>query len=279
MDGFFLLNKEKGITSNQLVQKIKKNLSLKKVGHLGTLDPMATGLMVIAVNRATKFSSYFLESDKSYYATVKLGTSTDTDDALGSIIETSDNFPTKEKTYKVLNSFHGKSLQKAPYYSALKHKGKPLYKYAREGDLISKPPREINIFSIKDFIFNHDEFSFLIHCSKGTYIRSIARDLGKKLGCCAHLSGLKRVSQGKFNINQASDIEMVETNNLISIEEAFKEFSDIKLRNDQLKIFLNGGKLKNINSEDNDYRIYDLSSNFLGLGNVSDNVLAIKRLV
>ena len=279
MDGFFLLNKEKGITSNKLVQKIKKNLSLKKVGHLGTLDPMATGLMVIAVNRATKFSSYFLESDKSYYATVKLGTSTDTDDALGNVIETSNNFPTKEKTYKVLNSFHGKSLQKAPYYSALKHKGKPLYKYAREGDLISKPPREINIFSIKDFIFNRDEFSFLIHCSKGTYIRSIARDLGKKLGCCAHLSGLKRVSQGKFNINQASDIEMVETNNLISIEEAFKEFSDIKLRNDQLKIFLNGGKLKNINSEDNDYRIYDLSSNFLGLGNVSDNVLAIKRLV
>ena len=279
MDGFFLLNKEKGITSNKLVQKIKKNLSLKKVGHLGTLDPMATGLMVIAVNRATKFSSYFLESDKSYYATVKLGTSTDTDDALGNVIETSNNFPTKEKTYKVLNSFHGKSLQKAPYYSALKHKGKPLYKYAREGDLISKPPREINIFSIKDFIFNRDEFSFLIHCSKGTYIRSIARDLGKKLGCCAHLSGLKRVSQGKFNINQASDIEMVETNNLISIEEAFKEFSDIKLKNDQLKIFLNGGKLKNINSEDNDYRIYDLSSNFLGLGNVSDNVLAIKRLV
>ena len=279
MDGFFLLNKEKGITSNQLVQKIKKNLSLKKVGHLGTLDPMATGLMVIAVNRATKFSSYFLESDKSYYATVKLGISTDTDDALGNVIETSDNFPTKDITYKVLNSFHGKSLQKAPYYSALKHKGKPLYKYAREGDLISKPPREINIFSIKDFIFNHDEFSFLIHCSKGTYIRSIARDLGKKLGCCAHLSGLKRVSQGKFNINHASDIEMVETNNLISIEEAFKEFSDIKLRNDQLKIFLNGGKLKNINSEDNDYRIYDLSSNFLGLGNVSDNVLALKRLV
>jgi len=279
MDGFFLLNKEKGLTSNQLVQKIKKNLSLKKAGHLGTLDPMATGLMVIAVNRATKFSSYFLESDKSYYATVKLGTSTDTDDALGNVIEISDNFPTKEKTYKVLNSFHGKSLQKAPYYSALKHKGKPLYKYAREGDLISKPPREINIFSIKDFIFNHDEFSFLIHCSKGTYIRSIARDLGKKLGCCAHLSELKRVSQGKFNINQASGIEMVETNNLISIEEAFKEFSNIKLRNDQLKIFLNGGKLKNINNEDNDYRIYDLSSNFLGLGNVTDNVLALKRLV
>ena len=279
MDGFFLLNKEKGITSNQLVQKIKKNLSLRKVGHLGTLDPMATGLMVIAVNRATKFSSYFLESDKSYYATVKLGTSTDTDDALGNVIAASDNFPTKENTYKVLNSFHGKSLQRAPYYSALKHKGKPLYKYARKGDLISKPPREINIFSIKDFIFDHDEFSFLIHCSKGTYIRSIARDLGKKLGCCAHLAELKRVSQGKFNINQASAIELVETNNLISIEEAFKQFSHIKLKNDQLKIFLNGGKLKNIKREDNDYRIYDLSSNFLGLGNVSDNALALKRLV
>ena len=279
MDGFFLLNKEKGITSNQLVQKIKKSMRFKKVGHLGTLDPMATGLMVIAVNRATKFSSYFLESDKSYYATVKLGTSTNTDDALGKIIETSDNLPTKENTHEVLNSFIGQSLQVAPFYSALKHKGKPLYKYAREGDLISKPPREINVFSIKEFIFDYDKCSFLIHCSKGTYIRSIARDLGKKLGCGAHLAGLKRVSQGKFNINEALIDGEVEIKNLISIEEAFKEFSAIKLQNDQLKIFLNGGKLNNINNEDNDYRIYDLSLNFQGLGNVSNNVLALKQLV
>ncbi len=279
MNGFFLLNKEKGITSNQLVQNIKKGLRLKKVGHLGTLDPMATGLMVIAVNRATKFSSYFLESDKSYCATIKLGSSTDTDDALGKIIETSNNLPTEENTHEALKSFIGKSFQIAPFYSALKHKGKPLYQYAREGDLILKPPREINVFSIKDFIFDHDECSFLIHCSKGTYIRSIARDLGKKLGCGAHLAGLKRVSQGKFNINDASIVEEVEIKNLISIEEAFKEFSAIKLQNDQLKIFLNGSKVKNINSEDNDYRIYDLSSAFLGLGNVSNNVLALKRLV
>lgn len=279
MNGFFLLNKEKGITSNQLVQNIKKGLRLKKVGHLGTLDPMATGLMVIAVNRATKFSSYFLESDKSYCATIKLGSSTDTDDALGKIIETSNNLPTEENTHEALKSFIGKSFQIAPFYSALKHKGKPLYQYAREGDLILKPPREINVFSIKDFIFDHDECSFLIHCSKGTYIRSIARDLGKKLGCGAHLAGLKRVSQGKFNLNDASIVEEVEIKNLISIEEAFKEFSAIKLQNDQLKIFLNGSKVKNINSEDNDYRIYDLSSAFLGLGNVSNNVLALKRLV
>ena len=279
MDGFFLLNKEKGITSNQLVQNIKKSLKFKKVGHLGTLDPMATGLMVIAANRATKFSSYFLESDKSYHATVKLGSFTDTDDALGKIIETSDNLPTEENTHKVLNSFIGQSFQVAPFYSALKHKGKPLYKYAREGDLISKPPREINVFSIKDFIFDHDACSFLIHCSKGTYIRSIARDLGKKLGCGAYLSGLKRVSQGKFNINQALNTEEVEIKDLISIEEAFQAFSAIQLQNDQLKIFLNGGKIKNINYEDNDYRIYDLSSNFLGLGYVSNNVLALKRLV
>ena len=279
MDGFFLLNKEKGISSNQLVQNIKKSLRLKKVGHLGTLDPMATGLMVIAVNRATKFSSYFLESDKSYYATVKLGSSTNTDDALGKIIETSDNLPTKENTHEVLNSFIGQSLQVAPFYSALKHKGKPLYKYAREGDLISKPPREINVFSIKEFIFDYDKCSFLIHCSKGTYIRSIARDLGKKLGCGAHLAGLKRVSQGKFNINEALIDGEVEIKNLISIEEAFKELSAIKLQNDQLKIFLNGGKLNNINNEDNDYRIYDLSLNFQGLGNVSNNVLALKQLV
>src|SRR5210317_1757650 len=157
MDGFLLIDKEKGISSNQLVQKVKKTLSLKKVGHLGTLDPMATGLMILAINRATKFSNYFLESDKSYDALIQLGSSTDTDDAMGNIISSSDNIPDEKNINESLASFIGKSLQSAPFFSALKHKGKPLYKYAREGDLISKPPREINIFSIKDFIFDHDE--------------------------------------------------------------------------------------------------------------------------
>ena len=128
MDGFLLLDKEKGISSNQLVQKVKKSLSLKKVGHLGTLDPMATGLMILAINRATKFSSYFLESDKSYDASIQLGSSTDTDDAMGNIISSSDIIPNEKDINKSLASFIGQSMQTAPFFSALKHKGKPLYK-------------------------------------------------------------------------------------------------------------------------------------------------------
>ena len=279
MDGFLLLDKEKGISSNQLVQKVKRSLSLKKVGHLGTLDPMATGLMILAINRGTKFSSYFLESDKSYYASIQLGSSTDTDDAMGNIISSSDIIPNEKDINKSLASFIGKSMQTAPFFSALKHKGKPLYKYAREGEFISKLPREINIFSIKNIICEHNECSFIVHCSKGTYIRSIARDLGDKLNSGGHLSALRRLSQGTFNIKNAMTIENIELNKLITIEEAFSELSEIQLDSNQTKFFMNGVKIEEINLEDDTYKIYDSSKKFLGLGMVSNSVLALKRLV
>ena len=279
MDGFLLLDKEKGISSNQLVQKVKKSLSLKKVGHLGTLDPMATGLMILAINRATKFSSYFLESDKSYDASIQLGSSTDTDDAMGNIISSSDIIPNEKDINKSLASFIGQSMQTAPFFSALKHKGKPLYKYAREGEFISKPPREINIFSIKNIICEHNKCSFIVHCSKGTYIRSIARDLGDKLNSGGHLSALRRLSQGTFNIKNAMTIENIELNKLITVEEAFSELSEIQLDSNQIKFFMNGVKIEEINLEDDTYKIYDSSKKFLGLGMVSNSVLALKRLV
>ena len=279
MDGFLLLDKEKGISSNQLVQKVKKSLSLKKVGHLGTLDPMATGLMILAINRATKFSSYFLESDKSYDASIQLGSSTDTDDAMGNIISSSDIIPNEKDINKSLASFIGQSMQTAPFFSALKHKGKPLYKYAREGEFISKPPREINIFSIENIICEHNKCSFIVHCSKGTYIRSIARDLGDKLNSGGHLSALRRLSQGTFNIKNAMTIENIELNKLITIEEAFSELSEIQLDSNQTNFFMNGVKIEEINLEDDTYKIYDSSKKFLGLGMVSNSVLALKRLV
>ena len=279
MDGFLLLDKEKGISSNQLVQKVKKSLSIKKVGHLGTLDPMATGLMILAINRATKFSSYFLESDKSYDASIQLGSSTDTDDAMGNIISSSDIIPNEKDINKSLASFIGQSMQTAPFFSALKHKGKPLYKYAREGEFISKPPREINIFSIENIICEHNKCSFIVHCSKGTYIRSIARDLGDKLNSGGHLSSLRRLSQGIFNIKNAMTIENIELNKLITIEEAFSELSKIQLDSNQTKFFMNGAKIEEINLEDDTYKIYDSSKKFLGLGMVSNSVLALKRLV
>jgi tRNA pseudouridine55 synthase len=279
MDGFLLLDKGKGISSNQLVQKVKRTFSLKKVGHLGTLDPMATGLMILAINRATKFSSYFLESDKSYNALIQLGSSTDTDDAMGNIISSSDIIPNEKDINESLESFIGKSMQAAPFFSALKHKGKPLYKYAREGEFISKPLREINIFSIKNIMCDLNKCSFIIHCSKGTYIRSIARDLGDKLNSGGYLSALRRLSQGSFIVENATTIENIELNKLITIEEAFEELSEIKLNSNQTKVFMNGGKIEEINQEDDVYKIYDSLEKFVGLGMVSKSVLALKQLV
>lgn len=279
MDGFLLAYKEKGITSNKVVQQAKKLLSLKKVGHLGTLDPMAEGLLVLAVNRATRFSSFFLESDKSYEAEICFGIKTDTDDAMGKVVEESSLIPKESDIKKELNKFLGESLQNPPFFSALKHKGKPLYKYARDGEFISKPPRRVNIYSIKNFNYFNNRCSFLIHCSKGTYIRSIARDLGDNLGSGGHLSALKRVTQGEFNIEQSKIPSELEMKKIISIESAFQFFKEIKLNEEETKVFSNGGKLAVENQQSDFFRIYDFSNKFLGLGVIADSQLALKRLV
>ena len=279
MDGFLLAYKEKGITSNKVVQQAKKLLSLKKVGHLGTLDPMAEGLLVLAVNRATRFSSFFLESDKSYEAEICFGIKTDTDDAMGKVVEESSLIPKESDIKKELNKFLGESLQNPPFFSALKHKGKPLYKYARDGEFISKPPRRVNIYSIKNFNYFNNRCSFSIHCSKGTYIRSIARDLGDNLGSGGHLSALKRVTQGEFSIEQSKIPSELEMKKVISIESAFQFFKEIKLNEEETKVFLNGGKLAVENQQSDCFRIYDFSNKFLGLGIIADSQLALKRLV
>lgn len=279
MDGFLLAYKEKGVSSNQVVQKTKRLLSLKKVGHLGTLDPMAEGLLVLAVNRATRFSSFFLESDKRYEAEISFGIKTNTDDAMGEVISESDLIPKESDIKKELKKFLGESLQNPPFFSALKHQGKPLYKYARDGEFISKPPRKINIYSIENFIYLHSKCSFSVHCSKGTYIRSIARDLGDALGCGGHLSALKRVDQGEFNIAKSNIPTEIDLKNMISIESAFKFFQEIKLNEEDTKIFSNGGKLQTENQENNFYRIYDFGNKFLGLGSIVNSQLALKRLV
>ena len=279
MDGFLLAYKEKGVSSNQVVQKTKRLLSLRKVGHLGTLDPMAEGLLVLAVNRATRFSSFFLESDKRYEAEISFGIKTNTDDAMGKVIRESDLIPKESDIKKELKKFLGESLQNPPFFSALKHQGKPLYKYARDGELISKPPRKINIYSIENFIYLHSKCSFSVHCSKGTYIRSIARDLGDALGCGGHLSALKRVDQGEFNIAKSNIPTEIDLKNMISIESAFKFFQEIKLNEEDTKIFSNGGKLQTESQENNFYRIYDFGNKFLGLGSIVNSQLALKRLV
>ena len=279
MNGFINLIKKRGISSNTALQEAKRKLKAKKAGHLGTLDPMAHGVLVLGINRGTKFSSYFLESDKTYKAEITLGASTDTDDATGKTIEESSKKVCAKEVEIALKTFIGKSMQVPPSYSALKHKGKPLYKYAREGKPISKPPREVNIYSIKNFEFKNNICICEIHCSKGTYIRSIARDLGNMLGVGGHLSDLERLGQGVFNIKNAYTIEQLNEDSILSIESAFPNFLNINLSSNETKFFLNGVKIKSQNYPDAIYRTYSDKGIFLGLGEVQDSNLKLKQLV
>ena len=279
MNGFILVNKESGVSSNFVVQQIKRKIKAKKIGHLGTLDPLASGLLILAVNRATKFSSYFLESDKSYDVEVEFGTSTDTDDSTGKIIYKSNDYPNKTLVKNHLESFIGESMQIPPFFSALKHKGKPLYKYARRGELISKPPRKISVNCIENFHLNNKVCAFRIYCSKGTYIRSIARDLGEKLGCGAHMKSLIRLSQGNFNISDAKRTSDILEENIISIEDAFKNLNKITIQPLDEKKFINGVTISEFNNKDDIYRVFSKNNTFIGIGEINKKNLKRKQLV
>ena len=279
MDGFILINKEIGETSNNVVQKVKKVLKAKKVGHLGTLDPIAEGLLILAVNKATKFSSYFLESDKSYEVKVELGKSTDTDDSSGKIIFES-NVELSEKIIREsLFSFIGESEQIPPFFSALKHQGKPLYKYAREGQFINKPARKILIKEINDYKYSNKVCSFTVYCTKGTYIRSLARDLGERLKCGAHMIALKRIGQHNFKLSDAVSILEISKEKIIPIEAAFNNFKKIIINSEDAKKFINGVKNIYNDNPDNLYKISNNEGIFLGIGQIKNKNLRHKQLV
>jgi tRNA pseudouridine55 synthase len=266
INGFLLINKESGITSSRVVQIIKKKFNFKKVGHLGTLDPMAKGLLILAINRATKFSSLLLESNKTYQAEVTLGQQTDTDDAEGEITSTNKVTCSKDEVNVKLLSFLGESQQFAPAYSALKYQGKPMYKYAREGIKIDKDARTIIIDQISNISINLPKVSFEIVCSKGTYIRSIARDLGNQLECGGHLSNLIRTNQEKFFISEATSIDEACEEDIIPLENAFKNLNSITLNQLDTSAFINGVPLKLKIDHFDLLRVYDSSKKFIAIG-------------
>jgi tRNA pseudouridine55 synthase len=279
MNGFISVYKPKGYSSNKVVQAVKRKNNFRKVGHLGTLDPMAQGLLVLAINRATKFSSYFLNSNKSYMAKVQIGTSTDTDDAEGKVIKTSAKSFSKKEVEAALMSFIGKQFQEPPYFSALKHKGKPMYKYAREGEFIKKDPREIEIFSIENYDLKKNVCSFDITCSKGTYIRSIARDLGIKLESAAHLIFLERTKQDIFSIDMTVDVDDCSDKSIMEIDKAFSNLKSLKLDPMISKKFTNGARIEYKTNPDGVYKVYNFENIFLGLGSINNKILKSKQLV
>lgn len=204
IDGLLIFDKEKGITSHDLVYKVRKKLGIKKVGHTGTLDPMATGVLVISIGKGTKTSDYILSSDKVYEAKIKLGVLTDSYDITGKILEEENVNFTEEEIKDALIKLTGKISQRPPIYSALKVKGKKLYEYAREGKDVEIKKRDVEIYKIELLDFNgKDEFKILTKVSKGTYIRSLANDLGRSLGTFGTLTELRRTRSGSFKIEDA----------------------------------------------------------------------------
>lgn len=218
MDNIIVVNKDKDYTSRDVVNVIGKIFNTKKVGHTGTLDPLATGVLIVCMNKALKVVDLITASDKEYIAKVVLGIDTDTLDITGNIINECRTNVNVDMVKSVLNSFIGKSIQEVPKYSAVKVKGKKLYEYARNGIDIELPKREIQIFDIElisdiDIVDGHQEFSFRVKVSKGTYIRSLIRDIGVKLGCFACMKELTRTKQGKFSIDESYTLNDIKNGN------------------------------------------------------------------
>lgn len=280
-DGILLVNKCQGPSSNQTLQIVKKNLGIKKAGHFGTLDPLASGLLVIGVNKGTKLSNLFLNDNKSYEVSIKFGESTTTDDAEGEVIVTSKKKFTKSDVVNTLRSFLGAQKQVPPIYSAIKIKGTPSYKHARAGREIQLAPRSINIYEILIRDFSFPFLNLSISCSKGTYIRSLARDIGISLGSCAYLHSLKRTKQGNFKLSNAIKANNADLEKIYSIEEAtnFLERCDLTLA--QMSVLKNAKlcELKNSDFKDNEFvRLYSQNI-FFGIGIYNENHLFKEFLV
>lgn len=285
MDGIIIVKKEEGCTSHDVVSKVKKILKVK-VGHTGTLDPMATGALPLLLGEGTKLSKYLIQHDKIYEATMKLGEKTDTADAEGKIIEKkeiNENLLNHDNIEKALHTLLGKQKQKPPIYSAIKINGKKLYEYARNNQEIDIPEREIEIFEIKllDYDLQEKTVTYKVHCSKGTYIRSLCETIAQKLGTVGYMKKLNRVKVGEFSIDKAISVLDIYENsqnekflkdNVITIEKFFYDKPSIKLQKHKLDLFLNGVKLTN-QKEDDVYRIYDETGKFIGTGTIQNKLL------
>ncbi len=219
MEGVLLVDKPAGLTSHDVVYRLRRKLQIKKIGHAGTLDPMATGLLVMLIGKATRISQYLISVDKVYEGEATLGVVTDSQDAEGEIMETR---PVPELTAaqvgEVMRTFLGDQYQTPPMHSAIKIDGVPLYKMARKGVEVEREPRFIRIASFDLVNYSPPKLTFTLHCTKGTYVRTIAHDLGHKLGCGAHLSALRRTGSGHFAIAQCLPLDQIEQLSLPEIE-------------------------------------------------------------
>ena len=286
LNGILLLDKPLMLSSNHAIQKIKKQFNIKKVGHTGTLDPLATGLLPVCMGQATRISRFLINSDKTYRALIMLGTRTSTGDKEGEIIETCSSDVSTNTAYidKVLKSFIGEQKQIPPMYSALKHNGERLYKLAQKGLNVSRKARSINIYSIDLISINDDYLEVIIECSKGTYIRTLAEDIAKKLGTVGHIDQLRRLNikcfhdQSMFSFNQIMKAKSI-NQFLLPIDIPLKHLAKKDFSESESSMFINGLSIQTnqrSNNESDYIRIYNDESVFLGLGLYSNGYIKPK---
>ena len=280
MNGVILIDKEQDWTSNDVVSKLKGILHERRIGHSGTLDPMATGLLVVFVGRATRAVEFAEGHDKSYRAGLRLGTVTDTQDISGTVLETKPVSASAEELQKALESFKGEQLQLPPMYSAIKVKGKRLYDIARAGGEVERKKRPITIHDIKLAGREGEDYVIDVSCSKGTYVRTICHDIGQMLGCGACMSSLRRVRAGGFSVEQAHKLSEVQLyadegraeELLIPVDRLFADYEKCSACAKDEKRIRCGNEYKT-ELADGEYRVYSETGEFLMLGRAENGMM------
>jgi tRNA pseudouridine55 synthase len=278
MNGIVIIDKPQGWTSQDVVSKLRGVLKTRRIGHGGTLDPMATGVLPVFVGRATRGVEFFEHAEKTYEATLRLGLTTDTEDTSGTILEEREVSISEADFLAVLPKFRGKIQQIPPMYSALKVNGQKLYDLARKGKEVERQPREIEIFKLECLEFSGNEARLLVHCSKGTYIRTLCKDIGAALGCGGCMAALRRVSAGEYTICEAVSLEtLIRAENpeafLRPVDSMFRNYPAMTLTEKQEKRCRNGNAFS-IQLPDGTYRAYGQNGEFLMLAKVENGVMA-----
>jgi tRNA pseudouridine55 synthase len=289
IDGVLLLDKACGVSSNQALQQVRRLYQAKKAGHTGVLDPLATGLLPVCFGQATKFAQYLLDADKSYIATLKLGEATTTGDAEGDIIQTAPVECPQSDFEKIIKNFIGTINQTPPMYSALKHLGKPLYEYARQGIEIERKSREIVIYDISLISFSCPHVQISVKCSKGTYIRTLAEDIAQAAGTVAHLTALSRTSTAGFSLSNALNYEELQAitaeerlHKLLPCDILVAHFPKVLLDDAQTKCLKQGQVVQTDIKHDKmeKFRVYSMKNEFVGMGEIDqDGLLKALRLI
>lgn len=281
MHGVLVVDKPKGITSFDVVREVRRALGEKKVGHTGTLDPMATGVLPVCVGDATKISQFILESTKAYDATVKLGAVTDTLDAEGKVLETRP-VPaiTRELLEGALSKFRGTFAQVPPMYSAIKVGGKRLYELARAGEEIERKPREVTVYDLQLRDFSADEVKLSVRSSKGFFVRSLAADLGEALGCGAHLCALRRTQSGPFTLAQAIPLaEVTKSSTLVSLNDSLKDLPEHRVSDAEAQRVRHGGVVEVSPTLTGVHRIIEPSGALLAVADAVRGRLVYRRVL